>query len=96
MKIKDIILILVACGLIMLPILFVNANFEGADSQAEEMISQVSPNYQPWFKPFWEPPSGEIESLLFALQASVGSAIIFYIVGYVNGIKKRKNLQYKR
>ncbi len=96
MKIKDIILIFVACGLIILPILFVNGNFEGADSQAEEMISQVSPNYQPWFKPFWEPPSGEIESLLFALQASIGSAIIFYIVGYVNGIKKRKDLQYKR
>lgn len=92
MKIKDLILVLIAFGLILLPILFVNGNFEGADSQAEEMISQVVPNYQPWFKPFWEPPSGEIESLFFALQASMGSAIIFYIVGYVNGLKKRKDM----
>lgn len=96
MKIRDFILILIAIGLIVLPILFVNGNFEGADSQAEEMVSQVSPDYEPWFKPFWEPPSGEIESLLFAVQASIGSAIIFYIVGYVNGLKKQKGFQYKR
>ena len=30
----------------------------------------------------WEPPSGEIESLLFALQAAIGAIIIGYFIGY--------------
>ena len=29
----------------------------------------------------WEPPSGEIESLLFALQAAIGAGFIGYYVG---------------
>ena len=44
-----------------------DAAFEGADGQAEEVISRIAPNYQPWFKNFFEPPSAEVESLLFAL-----------------------------
>ena len=32
-----------------------------------------NPDYEPWFEPLSEPASGEVESLLFALQAAVGS-----------------------
>ena len=56
--------------------------FGGADDAAEGVIEQIDPNYQPWFSPIWEPPSGEIESLLFALQAAIGAIIIGYFIGY--------------
>ncbi|MFH0938646.1 MAG: energy-coupling factor ABC transporter substrate-binding protein [Planctomycetota bacterium] len=59
--------------------------FSGADDQAEKMIGQISPKYEPWFKPLWEPPSGEIECMLFALQAALGAGVFFYYLGYVRG-----------
>ena len=37
----------------------------------------VAPDYQPRFQPLYEPASGEIESLLFTLQGSLGAAVIF-------------------
>ncbi|MEL3908365.1 MAG: energy-coupling factor ABC transporter substrate-binding protein [Treponemataceae bacterium] len=64
--------------------------FEGADGHAEEMISEVSPDYEPWYEPFWEPPSGEIESLLFSLQVALGAIFIGYVVGTLNERKKHK------
>ncbi|NLN22191.1 MAG: cobalt ABC transporter substrate-binding protein CbiN, partial [Syntrophomonadaceae bacterium] len=36
----------------------------------------------------WEPPSGEIESLLFALQAAIGAGFIGYYLGFVKGRKE--------
>ena len=62
-----------------------NAEFAGADAQASTAISTFNPNYKPWFKPLWEPPSGEIESFLFALQAAIGSGFVFYYLGYSKG-----------
>ena len=86
---------MIVCAVILLAILplLVNkhAAFEGADGQAEEMIGQIAPNYQPWFQNLLEPPSGEIESLLFALQAAIGSGVVFFGVGYIMG--KRKQAQ---
>lgn len=63
--------------------------FSGADSAASEIIEESG--YEPWFSSFWEPPSGEIESLLFALQAAIGAIIIGYFIGYWNGKSKCKN-----
>jgi cobalt/nickel transport protein len=34
--------------------------FAGADAQAQTAITAANPDYQPWFTPLWEPPSGEI------------------------------------
>jgi cobalt/nickel transport protein len=64
-----------------------NAEFGGADGEAENVITAISPDYQPWNPgiPTFEPPSGEIESLLFALQAAIGSLIIGYFFGYYRG-----------
>ena len=86
---KNLILILLAVLLAIVP-LFMNrgAEFGGADGQAEEVITQINPDYQPWFSSLWEPPSGEIESLLFALQAALGAGFIGYYIGYVRGRKK--------
>lgn len=55
--------------------------FPGADSQAEGVIRQLAPDYQPWATPLLAPPSGEIESLLFTLQAVLGAGFIGYYVG---------------
>ena len=86
---KNLILILLVVLLAIVP-LFMNrgAEFGGADGQAEEVITQINPDYQPWFSSVWEPPSGEIESLLFALQAALGAGFIGYYIGYVRGRKK--------
>jgi cobalt/nickel transport protein len=45
------------------------------------MITQIRPDYQRWAVPLWEPPSGEIESLLFALQAAIGAGLLGYYFG---------------
>jgi len=60
-----------------------NHEWSGADGQAENVISKLSGgSYKPWFESIYTPPSGEIESLLFALQAAIGSLIIGYFLGY--------------
>lgn len=75
--------------LLIIPLIFLpEAGFEGADAQIETVISQVNQDYQPWFEPFWEPPSGEVESLLFALQAAIGAGTVCYIIGFWNGKRK--------
>jgi len=66
-------------------ILLQDADFEGADDQAEGIITEINADYEPWFSNIWEPPSGEIESLLFALQAAIGAGFIGYFFGkYTN------------
>lgn len=59
------------------------AIFKGTDDQAKDVISKIAPAYKPWLKPFMEPPSGEVESLLFALQAALGAGFIGYYLGVV-------------
>ena len=60
--------------------------WKGADSSAQEMIE--AQGYEPWVQPFWEPPSGEIESLLFSLQAAIGAGIVGYFFGFYRGKKQ--------
>lgn len=55
--------------------------FAGADDQAKDLIGQIAPAYRPWFEPVLEPASGEIASLLFALQAALGAGFIGYYLG---------------
>lgn len=65
-----------------------DGKFGGADGAASEAIEGLG--YEPWFGSFWEPPSGEIESLLFALQAAIGAIIIGYYFGYQRGKSEGK------
>ncbi|MDR1962827.1 MAG: energy-coupling factor ABC transporter substrate-binding protein [Planctomycetaceae bacterium] len=82
----NIVLLFIATLIAVLPLLFVkNSEFTGTDSKAAEEVQKISNDFEPWFQPFWEPPGGEIESLLFALQASLGTGIIFYCIGYLKG-----------
>lgn len=55
--------------------------FAGADGLAEAAITEIHPDYKPWAAPLFELPSGEVESLLFALQAALGAGMIGYWLG---------------
>ncbi len=86
------ILIAIMVGIFVVPlVLLPDAEFGGADGGAEQAISDTG--YEPWFNSIWEPPSGEIESLLFALQAAIGAMIIGYFVGYERGKRAKKEIK---
>jgi cobalt/nickel transport protein len=86
---KNIFLLLIVVLLAVVPLYIQrDAEFVGADGQAEEVISEISPNYEPWFHAIWEPPSGEIESLLFSVQAAIGAIVIGYVIGFGSARKK--------
>ncbi len=88
---KNLILGLIVIALAILPLIIAgDAEFGGADGAAGDLITVIAPDYQPWFESFWEPPSGEIESLLFSLQAAIGSGIVFGYIGYLMGRAKGK------
>jgi cobalt/nickel transport system permease protein len=63
------------------------AEWAGADARATDEVTAIDPGYEQWFDGWWSPPSGEVESFLFALQAAVGAAVI----GYVFGSRRRRS-----
>jgi len=66
-----------------------DAEYGGADGEAEGVIEELTGGtYEPIADPIWEPPSGEIESLLFSLQAAIGALVIGYFFGYYKGKKQ--------
>jgi cobalt/nickel transport protein len=88
MKKNNSILILICIVIAVLGLIFgAGKEFSGADSQAEEAILEFNADYEPWFSSIWEPPSGEIESLIFSLQAAIGAGFIGYYIG------RKKNVQ---
>ena len=94
MKSKYYVILMIAVVVLFVAplLLYPSAQFGGSDSSAEQAISDQG--YKPWFSPIWEPPSGEIETLLFSLQAAIGSVVIGYFVGYERG-KRAKNKEQK-
>ncbi|MDD1682930.1 MAG: cobalt transport protein CbiN [Methanoregula sp.] len=68
------------------------AEFTGSDNVGSRLIMQLSgipeENFQPLISQ-WEPPSGEIESCLFALQAAVGGILVGGVFGYWIGQNKK-------
>ena len=66
------------------------SEFGGADGAAEGAITEVRPDYQPWFQPIWAPPGGETESMLFALQATLGGLVIGYFFGVKRAEQRRQ------
>ena len=82
-------LVLMIIVIIIIPLIFMGeSEFEGADDQAEGVIEEINPDYEPWAEPLWEPPSGEIESLLFSLQVAIGAGAIGYIFGVLKERRK--------
>ena len=64
--------------------------FAGADDKAKDLIGEIATDYQQWFEPLIEPASGEIASLLFALQAALGAGFIGYYLGVSVGREKSR------
>ncbi|CAM3319197.1 Cobalt transport protein cbiN [Xenorhabdus nematophila AN6/1] len=86
---KTLILLSLVAALCILPFFIDHGGeFSGADGEAEAQIMEIAPNYTPWFESLYKPASGEIESLLFTLQGSLGTAVIFYILGYYRRNRK--------
>lgn len=91
-KKKNLLLMLLVVAIVITPLLFMgDSEFEGADGQAEGVIEEINPDFEPWAEPLWEPPSGEIESLLFSLQVAIGAGAIGYILGMFRERKKLAN-----
>jgi len=66
--------------------------FSGSDDVGSEKISELTGQSVEDFKPLipqYEPPSGEIESTLFALQCSFGALILGIVFGYWLGQRKK-------
>jgi cobalt/nickel transport protein len=57
--------------------------FAGTDSVVTTVLEDSG--YQPWFSPFFQPESGEIESGLFALQAGIGGTVLGFAFGALWG-----------
>ncbi|MCQ8893549.1 MAG: cobalt transport protein CbiN [Methanolinea sp.] len=65
-----------------------NAEFSGSDTVGSERVSELSGIPLEEFHPLipqWEPPSGEVESGLFALQAAIGGIVVGWVFGYWKG-----------
>lgn len=85
---KNLILIGIVIILAAFPLWYCrDAEFGGADGMADELITETNPDYEPWFEPILEPASGEIESLLFALQAALGSGVVCFVLGRITAKK---------
>ncbi|MCB0191090.1 MAG: energy-coupling factor ABC transporter substrate-binding protein [Anaerolineae bacterium] len=85
-----IVLGIIAIVLLMtIPLFLVpDSEFGGSDGAGSEAIATIAPDYNSeWITNFWAPPGGETESMLFALQATVGGILIGYLFGYLRGRK---------
>lgn len=80
---RSIWMLLAVAALVVLP-LFMGGDFGGADGKVAALVAQRE-GFSTWFDPIWKPPSAEIESLLFALQAALGALVVGYVIGYARG-----------
>ena len=81
---KNILLLLTAVLLAAAPLVLpIHGAFNGSDDMARAAIAATG--YQPWFTPVWIPPSTEVESMLFALQAALGAGFLGYVIGRIHG-----------
>lgn len=83
------IVLLVSLPLVMLRPKAGAESFGGADDKAKAAVEILRPDYKPWVKPLWNPPSGEIATLLFSLQAAIGAGAIGYYLGYLKGRRSK-------
>lgn len=86
---KNGVLLIIVIALVVIPLLMIrDAEFAGSDGEAESVIQEIDGDYTPWIEPLFEPASGEIESMLFALQAAIGAGIIGFCFGRLSARKK--------
>ena len=84
-------LILAVLALGVAPLIFVpHGKFGGSDDKAKAAITEIQPEYKPWFQSPFTPASGEIASLLFASQAALGAGVVGYAIGVYKARSKRE------
>lgn len=84
----NVVLLTATAALIAAPMLLkLPGEYGGTDDAAKEVIAEHG--YEPWFESLWSPPSKEIESLLFSLQAALGAGVLGYVVGFRRGRSRR-------
>ena len=84
------VLLVLAAALCAAPLILpIKGEFGGTDDVASKAIEATHPGYVRWTQPFWEPPSKEIESLIFALEAAIGAGILGYALGRRHGSRRR-------
>lgn len=93
LEILAVIAILAFCGIFLYTSsTMAGAEFAGSDNVGSNLIAELTGKPVDSFSPLipqWEPPSGEIESCLFALQAALGGIFVGGVFGYWLGQKKK-------
>jgi len=92
LEILVIIVVLVFCAIFISMSSFMGGvEYKGSDTRGSEQIAELTGKPEEDYHPLirqWTPPSGEIESALFALQAAVGGLMVGWVFGYWKGQKK--------
>jgi len=96
LEILAVVAILAFCGVFLYTSsTMTGAEFAGSDNVGSGMIAELSGKTVDSFTPLipqYEPPSGEIESCLFALQAAFGGILIGGVFGFWLGQARRKDV----
>ncbi|MEM1483765.1 energy-coupling factor ABC transporter substrate-binding protein [Oscillospiraceae bacterium PP1C4] len=86
-----IIALAVVVGMCMYPLMTIkDSEFGGADGAAGDLILEIDKDFEPWAEPLFPLPGGETESMMFSLQAALGSGIFCFCAGYLFAAKKFK------
>lgn len=97
LEILSIIAVLGFCALFLFTSsIMTDAEFAGSDTIGSTQIAELTGKAEEEFQPLvwqWAPPSGEIESGLFALQAAIGGIMVGWVFGYWKGQKKRATME---
>jgi cobalt/nickel transport protein len=93
LEVLAVVAILAFCGIFLFTSSAMSdAEFAGSDTIGSSLVSELSGIPEDEFTPIvpqWEPPSGEIESCLFALQAAIGGILIGGVFGYWLGQNRK-------
>ena len=94
LELLAILAVLVFCALFLYTSSIMNdAEFAGSDTVGSSQIAELTGKAEDEFLPIigqWVPPSGEIESALFALQAAIGGIMVGWVFGYWKGQQKKR------
>lgn len=86
MSMRSVWMLVVVVLIAVIPLLM-GGEFGGADNEAAAIV-QGTEGFSPWFSPIWEPPSGEVASMLFSLQAALGALVLGYAIGRAHGRRR--------
>ena len=88
---RSVLLLAAAAAIVAAPLVVpgLKGDFKGSDDLGTEAILKARPGYEPWFQPLWKPPSDEVESLLFSLQAALGGGVLGYVIGWRHASRGR-------